>query len=187
MSFLTDPSLYSFETPPPECLSCFAANKTPTPLFCSLQGIEIGDTWATTDEPPPNGVFELTFSAACTWSYAVGGLSILYKSALPGSSLLVSVAVGGFVFTDSDVADCIYEFTNFWQSPIGRNYYGGSAVLLNPLDSGSLNNIDLMGLLNMDPTADTWCAMNRGEVGHITNRYTREQDHTNVLIKYELP
>ena len=186
MSFETNPFLYTFDGGPSPCTTCYPANKTPTSLFCSIQGIEIGDTWSSAIEPPPNGVFELTYDNSCQWSFASAPLTIFFKAAFPDSSLVVSLTPGGFVFTDTIGANCEFEFENFWQSPIGRNYFGGKIILLNPLQSGPFNNIDLMELLNLDPEGDFFASFATPDPDFITMRYSRSRDRSNIHIKYDL-
>ena len=186
MSFDTNLSLYNLWTGANPCVTCFDAGETPEQIFMSLQGVMIGDTWAAPDEPPPNGVWQLDYDGSCQWSDREANLTVLYKKAFPGSSLVISLPIGGFVFSGPGQPVCTNQFSNFYVAPAGRNYWGGSAVFLNPLESGTLNNPELMALVGMEPGSGTFCSMNRPDVDHITNRYSRREDATNIHIKYDL-
>lgn len=186
MSFPTLPSLYSFATPPPECQHCYAPNKTPEPLFLQLTGISPGDDWTPSDPPPPNGTFELTLFDTCSWAFVDGDLRHDYFTAA-GTTIFTTNIVGvELVFRGVVLSPgCVMQLRNLFGFPGTRKYFGGEAILTNPLDSGAQNNIELMALLNIEPEIRTFCAPLPIATDIFTHRYTQRNGKTNIYIKYD--
>ena len=186
MSFNTDPDLYSFNVPPGDCLLCYAADKTPETLFVEFIGIQIGDDWTPGDPPPPNGTFELTHVFSCEWNLNDGTYFIDYIR-FPLNMVLRAGVIGvddGFLPV-APTGACEIEFLNNLSSPVGNTYFGGTGIVMNPLDSGVRNNIQLMNLLNILPENRTFCKPQTIAEDILTTRYTDRDGRTNIYIKYD--
>lgn len=186
MSFDTDPALYDFAVAPDICNLCFAIDKTPETFFLGLTGILRGDLWTGADPPPPNGTWEITASGVCGWSLSETLYEFNYDTNILFSQLNIFKGAVTFFFSQLFAVACVRQFSNALAVPAGNKYYGGDAQILSPLDSGSDNNIELMGLLNILPESLTFCKPSASTPPVIVNRYSRGSDATNIHIKFDL-
>lgn len=186
MSFNTDPDLYSFLPVVDDCLQCFASGRAPDIQFAQFTGIQIGDTWLAGDPAPPNGLFQIDFVGSCHWQFDDATYQIIYQP-VPLNMLVTANVIGVETAFSPTVpaTSCDTEFDNFFASPIGRKYFGGRAIVMNPLDSGPHGNIELMNLLNILPEDQTFANPQALDVDILTSRYSRQSDRTNVYIKYD--
>lgn len=186
MSFATDPNLYSFVTAPAGCVLCFASGKSPDSIFAQFTGIQIGGAWIAGDPPPPNGQFELKNTGACTWLFNDGVTLVDWDAGSPAASLSSIVLGVATSFINTTTLDpCITEYSNNLSSPIGLKYFGGTAIIMNPLESGARNNIQLMSLLNILPEIRTFCKPQAIATNILSTRYSQRNGRTDIYIKYD--
>lgn len=186
MSFPTDPNLYTFLPDPTGCSVCFDPGKTPATQFVQFTGILTGDTWSAGDPPPPNGLFEITNPSGCFWIFD-DGVTVVNLNFAALSTILFSVVVslGVTAFFANPLLTCETELFNGFTTPGGRKYFSGSASVMNPLESGTRNNIELMALLNIQPEIRTFCNPQAIATNILSTRYSQRNGRTDVYIKYD--
>lgn len=186
MGFLTDPDLYGYEVGANKCDFCYPVGKTPSVLFLCLSGIKIGDLWGPADPPPPNGFWRLDVTGPCAWQGVIDGITYTYQSNAPGSLISAGVPATYWMFNAAGIA-CLKWAVNQWQNPAIRLYYDGAAKIVNPCEDNGFVVSDVMDLLAMDPHQEFWVDPYPTETDETVYRFTKDDDHTNVLIKHENP
>lgn len=110
--------------PPPKvaepggCGACFGPGGTPVHIFASISGIDLGPDWFLALGSPPNGTWQLTRIATCTWQGGLFPWAITYTTNLPGSTLSASFIplLDGLLGTDVDNCESFFSLIpdNFW-------------------------------------------------------------------------
>lgn len=185
MSINTDPSLYSYSTPPNVCDLCYDANKSPETIFLISSGIQTGALWLPTDPPPPNGIFELTTSAPCNWSATIGVYDLFYGLVVDTFEVSIDVPGPIPVFFDAIPIMCSVSFANFLAAPAGNHYYGGFILLLPVLEGGADSLVEIMSLLSKDPLWATWANPQQINKDQTVHKFYNSFDKTNVKVLYE--
>jgi len=95
-----------------DCLTCFAADKTPRYLWGSLRDVQKGNGWMPIFPEPPNGDFMLTQHpiVPCFWSGAIGGFTITFETAGPGTLIIIWHPIAGGAFRGFSANDCVWFF-----------------------------------------------------------------------------
>lgn len=182
----TDPGYELFGD---DCLTCFDANKTPQLLFVEFAGID----WQVPpdpgwDDPLPNAmVLEQDTVTPCLWKGgAPGDIYCTYQTNLgPGSRLYLAFNIYSF-FGHTQAANCVYEFTNQYAitPPLILGENGTARIWTRPgVDLPSLKHI--MELINMEPERKNWHDGFPIDAQFSVSRYVREQDATNIKIKFD--
>jgi len=185
MSLDTDPTLYSYNSSLPDCLACFASGKTPNSLFCQLTGIKNGALWTPGDDPPPNGLYELNYSAGCIWDLNLSGVpSLLYRIS-PGLTIFNVTSSSRLAFNFSASPMCNYTLSNQLTSPTGNYYYGGWAQLINPLDDDPASLQYLMSLINLVPSSNLYCNPIYFAADETILKFYEKQGKTNIAILFD--
>lgn len=170
-----------------DCLTCFAAGKTPKYLWGSLRDVEKGNGWMPIFPEPPNGDFMLTQHPVvpCFWSGAIGGFTITFETAGPGTLIIIWHPIAGGAFRGFSANDCVWFFSNTQDVPLGWPYFSGE-VSLYFREPGSFNSLsDTRDLINMPH--DLEC---KAEVYHLsTDQYvamfSRKWDNSSIRIKMD--
>lgn len=185
MSFLIDPSLYAYATPPNVCPACYAAGKSPASVFCNLSGIETGFAWVPGNDPPPNGVYELPASAPCTWSAVFGNWTFTYENVAPNASITIMHAVMGLGFFDIVVPVCSLWFTNQQLEPPILKWCKGQCVVFAPLVGGAFSMEGLANLIVMDLSNPTYATPRPKPNQESVTTLSRRSDSTNLHVKFD--
>lgn len=150
MSFSLDPALDEYAAG--DCLTCYAAGKTPKYLYVCFTGIEIGDNWIPgVDPPPPNGVHRVEWSMACDWGALEGNIGFAYRG--DGDWSRLQVYDPWIEIFDSGIQPaCILYFENSIVNPVGNKYYDGFAIVISTLPGNIYSESDLVKLLNIERT-----------------------------------
>lgn len=186
MSFDTDLDNYNFAPVSGECATCFATGKTPEQIFFDLSDFQIGDDWTDSDAAPINGLLQLDYQSGCEWLGDDGTWFFLYLLGPAISVAAVGLLPATTVFTGSRNEKCVETFENPNTSPIGVKYHSGKIAILNPLESGTVNNVELMEKVAFVPETGLFCRPQSPDIDLMTNRYSRRSDHTNIHIEYDL-
>ena len=183
-SFETDPDLYSYLSGGDSCPACMGSSTTPDSVQACLSGIGIGTLWTPSDPIPPNGAFKLDFDTPCNYKYSDSDYDI-HWSCYPTTSVL-TVTVSGSIaaFYDGIGSTCETEFSNFFNLPTGRTYYGGNCVIVPPLDCNLENLADFLALMNISAAPGVWCTPRQKSDGSRVFGVFSEFDQISVRIAY---
>lgn len=186
MSFLTDPNLYEVDLINFPDLQCHTALTTPVILFLNLSDIQIGDDWLPGDPPPPNGTWELIHVISSKWDLTTTDFQFEISEDLGVTALIVQLLDFTPIFFNLLTTNCPNRFENDFTNPTGRKYFGGSAILTSPLDTGPNSLQAQMALLNINPFGQNWVKVTNTGANQTTNRFSRRIGKDNILIQYDL-
>lgn len=187
MSFLVDPDLYDYSTPPNVCPLCFDADKSPEIIFINVADIKIGDLWVPADPPPPNGNWAVHISAPCVWSETIGAFDFALHYQVDRTSLDIDVTGGAGCFLHLDLVPCTQWFQNEQLNPAVHKYYEGYARVVPVLEGGAYSIQELMALFSDDPTWAKYCNPIADDAESTVYKLYNPLDHTNVKIKRVIP
>jgi len=180
-----DPALYDYAPPAKQC-PCFAAGKTPLSIFANFTGIQIGDPWNPGDAAPLNGIFELTQTVACQWQVMVGTIMISYNADAPASIVVFDTAPPMNIFFSAvGKPACTFSMDNDNVNPAVWKYYGGSVVLLSPLQDTIQSIQSVLTAINIDPTGDTFDLPRPLTGDETVHTIFRRSDNSNCHILYD--
>lgn len=187
MSYLSDPSNYDYAAGT-GCSFCFPANQSPENVFVQVSGMLIGDDWSPGDPPAPNGLYELTYQSGCLWRASLGSVTVDWNAYSPSPSSRLLILVAGIpAFDQATLGPCERSYTNPFTSPVGRFYFGGEALVTNPLGNPAASPLGVMDLLSLDPADNYWVRPLPFSSSQAITGFYLKNGHTNCLVKYDLP
>ena len=184
MSYDSDPSLYTFEPPPNNCILCHDLDKSPAQVQVAFAGIERGALWVPTDPPPPNGVFEILATAPCSWAATIGLYTIDLHMAPLLSLLEITIAGPITIFSKLWTFKCNLWYPNTITVPAGNKYYGGWGSLSYPQVGATDSIADFMTSINFPPAPGTAVSPRPLTAVETVYVFSRTLDASNLHVKY---
>jgi len=185
MSINVDPDLYAYSAPAWQCAQ-FPAGTTPTTLFACFEGIKIGQAWTSADPPPGNGIVELPQTLSCTWQLIDADHHCTFSTGGPASIYYYDPAVlmNPFFGCFGKIAGT-FKFESAIVDGPSIKYFGGSCVLMSPLDDDIRSIQTVLAALNIrtkGPTYDTPRPLNDEITWH---SITSAVNSTCIKIKFD--
>lgn len=186
MSYNSDPTLWTFGTPPNVCNPCFDTGLSPEQILVTFSGIERGDDWISSDPPPPNGSFILDVISACSWQATFAPWTMLYLASSP-SDLEISHPTIGIIFLRPFGPSCRTYFSNSRTSPIGRKFFSGWGIT-KPAQVGVPNGVPvIMDLTGIPAEAGTFVSPRPLSGQETVYVFARNRDSSNIHVKVSTP
>lgn len=184
----TDPALYDFVPTGTGCLTCYNLAESPETLFLSFQGIQKGDNWTPVFPPPPNLIFELTHSFGCVWTFNDATWFVRWDNSAAQQIIQLRFnPTGDNAFFTTSAGNCSFSEDSDLITPVNNEFYNGSVVVNNMLDSGTAWIPDVMDLINLEPGPEVWANPTPIDESVSVFRFFDKFDKTNVGIKYSTP
>ena len=183
MSFPIDPTLDEFAAG--DCLTCYAAGKTPKYLYACFSGIEPGNLWVPgVDLPPPNGIHRLEWSLHCDWGALEGNIGFAYQGDGDWSRLQVFDPWDD-IFSSIIRPACTSYFENSIINPIGNKYYGGFATIASTLPGSIYSISDIAEAINYERTPDSFAVIHPKDEDQSVNTLYEWNTNSRIKILYD--
>lgn len=182
MGIPTNPDDYLYG---PNCLTCWAPNKTPKDLYASFSGIMTGATWEDWMGAAPNEIFKLSSAVPCLWTAYHEPRDIRFGITAPSSGLSIEIDFAWFAFTATNAPPCDFHFVNALVDP-GLDFYGGQAIVVQKEAGSSAPSLaDIAALLNMDGRESRMSEVFPLDNTHLVAMFADLLESTRIRIKYD--